>query len=63
MAFGMNDPRPSKGPVAGGAILAISILGGVIIGVAMRQPTLGLLGGLAVGTIASLIIWQRDRRR
>ncbi|MEZ0495025.1 hypothetical protein [Sphingomonas sp. IW22] len=59
----MNDPRPSKGPVAGGAILAISILGGVIIGVAMRQPTLGLLGGLAVGTIASLIIWQRDRRR
>lgn len=59
---GMTDPRSTSGPVAGGAILALTILAGVVIGLIVRQPTLGLLGGLLVGTGVSLWIWQRDRR-
>ncbi|PCD02696.1 hypothetical protein COC42_15035 [Sphingomonas spermidinifaciens] len=58
----MADPRPSRGPVAGGAILALTIMAGVVVGVALRQPSIGLLGGIAVGTVISILIWRRDRR-
>lgn len=62
MAPRMNDPRSSRGPVAGGALLALSLLAGAVVGVALGQPSLGLLGGLAAGVIACLIVWRRDRR-
>ncbi|WP_315760732.1 hypothetical protein [Sphingomonas sp. Y38-1Y] len=58
----MSDPRSSRGPVAGGAILALTILIGVVLGLVLRQPSLGLLGGIAVGAVISLLIWRRDRR-
>lgn len=58
----MADPRSSRGPVAGGAILALAILLGVVIGVAVGQPSLGLIGGIVAGSAIALLIWQRDRR-
>lgn len=61
-ALAMADPRRNRGPVAGGGILALTILGGSAIGVALRQPSLGLIGGIVVGAVISLLIWRRDRR-
>jgi hypothetical protein len=48
--------------VAGGAILALTIIGGAAIGVGLGQPSIGLIGGILVGTAISLLIWRRDRR-
>lgn len=58
----MATSRPPS-PRAGGAILALTILVGAVIGVAMRQPTLGSLAGLAVGVAIALAVWLRDRAR
>jgi hypothetical protein len=49
-------------PKAGGALLAGSILAGAVIGIAMRQATIGVLAGIAVGIVAALLLWWRDRR-
>lgn len=58
----MADLRQNRGPVAGGAILALTIMGGAAIGVAMGQPSIGLIGGIVVGAAIALVIWRRDRR-
>lgn len=49
-------------PKAGGALLAGSILAGAVIGIAMRQATIGVLAGTAVGVAIALLLWWRDRR-
>ncbi len=52
-----------RGTRAGGALLAISILAGAAIGIAVGQSTLGLLIGTGVGALLSLLVWMADRRR
>ena len=51
-----------KHPVAGGALLAGSILLGVAAGIVAGQPSIGFLAGLGAGTAAALLLWLRDRR-
>jgi hypothetical protein len=46
---------------AGGALLAGSILIGVIVGTFMRQPSLGFLAGLGLGLALVIAIWLLDR--
>jgi hypothetical protein len=58
----MNSGTPPS-PRAGGFLLAASILVGTAIGIALRQPTLGVLGGTALGLILALLLWLLDRRR
>ncbi len=58
----MNEPK-KPAPRAAGGLLALSILGGAAIGVAYRQPTIGLLAGSAVGILIALFFWMQDRRR
>jgi len=48
---------------AGGAFIAISILIGAIAGGVTGQPTIGVLAGIAVGTVVAVLIWRRDRSR
>lgn len=57
----MADPRPS--PAAGGFPIALGALGGTTVGVALRQPTIGFLAGLALGIAVAVVIWLRDRAR
>jgi hypothetical protein len=57
----MASPRPS--PNAGGFLIAGAILVGAIVGVALRQPTIGVLVGTALGVAGALIVWLRDRAR
>ncbi len=51
--------RPSRG--VGGPFVVLLILG-VAVGVALRQPTLGFLGGAAAGIAVGVLIYLRDRR-
>ncbi len=58
----MTEPKKSS-PRSGGAFLALSLLAGAGIGVALGQPTLGLIGGFAVGVLIALLIWLTDSKR
>ena len=56
-------PRhPSKG-VAGGFFIFIGLILGSIIGIIYDQPSIGMVGGMALGGIIATAIWLRDRRK
>ncbi len=52
-----------KTPRAGGALIAIAILVGAVVGIAWRQPSLGVVAGLAAGIALALLVWLVDKRR
>lgn len=56
----MADPAPPR--AAGGALIALGVVGGAVAGLVLGETTLGFLIGLAVGVLAALLIWWRDRR-
>lgn len=59
-------PAPKSGnnaPIAGGALLAFSLIAGSVIGVLKGQPSLGFIGGLGVGLALLLIVALIDRAR
>ena len=58
----MRDNR-GRQTRAGGAILAFSIFGGTIIGWIAREPSIGVVAGIALGLILLLLIWLWDRRQ
>jgi hypothetical protein len=60
VAMKKPDPRPSS--AAGGSLLALAIVAGAAIGVAMGQPTLGALAGLGIGVLLVVLIWVAGRR-
>lgn len=57
-----TPPRRSRG-MAGGSLLAISLLAGVVIGTAYGQPSIGFLVGLTGGTLLLLLVFLLDRRK
>lgn len=46
-----------RSATSGGIFIAIGVLAGFAIGVAVRQPTIGVLTGTAIGIIAALLWW------
>ncbi len=52
-----------KNPTGAGAIIALLILAGAIIGGMMGQPSAGLLAGAALGAVIALLLWLRERDR
>lgn len=48
---------------AGGAIIAASIIMGVVGGIILGQPSIGFLAGAAIGTLIAVLLWLRDRSR
>lgn len=63
MERAMTDPAPPPPTRAGGVLLAAGILGGVVIGSALGQASIGFLVGLGVGMLAVVGVWYGDRRR
>ena len=57
----MTDPDPRRSSAAGGSLLALAVVGGAAIGIAMGQPTIGALAGLGVGVLLILITWLAGR--
>ena len=57
----MAEPGSTSGR-AGGFILAMAILGGAVIGILMGEPSAGVVGGAALGTVIAIALWWRDRR-
>lgn len=61
------DRKPAatrnKAPIAGGALLALSLIAGTVIGVLKGQPSIGFIGGLGVGLALLLIVALIDRAR
>lgn len=65
----MADPTsrdtlpPHKDPsAAGGFLVAMGMLIGAGIGFAIGQATPGFLIGTAVGAVAAVLVWLKDRR-
>ena len=54
-------PEDNRNPVAAGAPLALCLTAGAVIGAIYRQPTIGILVGLAVGVGIAVLVWLRDR--
>lgn len=56
--------RPSsRTPMAGGFLLALSLVVGTVAGAGQGQASIGFVGGLGVGLILLLAIWLIDRAR
>lgn len=56
----MRHPSSSN---AGGFLVAIGILVGAGVGLVIGEATPGALVGLIAGSLAAILVWQRDRRR
>ncbi|MBN8812453.1 MULTISPECIES: hypothetical protein [Sphingomonas] len=58
----MTKP-PSKTPMAGGFLLALSLIVGVFAGIARGEASFGFLIGLGVGIALLILVWLADRMR
>ncbi len=56
-----SAPRRSRG-MAGGSLLALAMVAGVVIGTIYGQPSIGFLVGLGVGALLLLLVFLLDRR-
>jgi len=53
----------SRTPMAGGFLLAVSLVVGTVLGAGQGQASLGLVAGFGVGLLLTLAVWLIDRRR
>jgi len=51
-----------RSTAAGGCLIALAVLIGVVAGLFAHQPTIGFLVGLAGGVLAAVAVWLVDRR-
>ena len=58
----MANP-PSRTPMAGGFLLAVSLLAGTIIGAGRGEASIGFVAGLGVGLVLLLAVWLIDLAR
>jgi len=55
----MTNPPASR---AAGFFIAAALIVGAIIGVALGQPSMGVVAGAAIGIAIALALWLLDRR-
>ncbi|WP_165374832.1 hypothetical protein [Sphingomonas montana] len=57
----ISPDRPPRS--AGGVFLALGATGGALVGLAIGEPTAGLLTGFGAGLLIALLLWLAQRRR
>lgn len=57
----MASKPPRKTPLAGGFIIALGAIGGAIYGLIHHQPTIGLLAGVGIAVVISVLLWLFSR--
>ncbi|MET0360475.1 MAG: hypothetical protein ABW048_01860 [Sphingobium sp.] len=57
-----HDARPAN-PAGVGAPIAFLILGGVIVGGLLGQPSIGFLVGVGLGLLLALVSWRMAKRK
>lgn len=63
MTPGMTNKPTHRAARAGGFLLAISIMIGSVAGFVRREPSIGFLGGAAIGIALTFLVWLSERRR
>jgi hypothetical protein len=59
-----NAPSPKPpAPRSAGALIALSLLAGPMIGFLYGQISIGLVAGLLLGILMAVFFWLVDRRR
>ena len=61
-AMPSNPPESRPPQQAGGCLIAAGLMIGPIVGLVFGQTSMGLIGGLAIGVIAAIIMAVRDSR-
>ena len=59
----MSETQNNHPRLAGGIFVALGLLIGAILGVALDQPSAGLVIGMAVGSMIAVAVWLFDRKR
>jgi gas vesicle protein len=59
----MSEPANSQPRVAGGIFVALGLLLGAIVGVAVDQPSAGMIIGMGIGAVIAVVVWLFDRKR
>lgn len=59
----MSGTENNRPRLAGGIFVALGLLIGAIVGIAMNQPSAGMIAGFGIGAAIALIIWLFDRKR
>lgn len=59
----MSETENSPPRLAGGIFIALGLLIGAIMGVALDQPSAGTVIGMAIGSVIAVLIWIMDRKR
>lgn len=58
----MSD-TPDPQPRAAGALIALTVIGGAVLGFMLHEPSAGVVGGAALGIAIAVAFWLADRRR
>jgi hypothetical protein len=53
----------SRTPMAGGFLLAVSLVVGTVLGAGQGQASIGFVAGLGVGLVLLVAVWLIDRMR
>jgi hypothetical protein len=59
----MSGTENSQPRLAGGIFIALGLLIGAIAGIALDQPSAGMVTGFGIGAVVALAIWLFDRKR
>lgn len=59
----MSEIKNSQPRVAGGIFVALGLLVGAIVGIAMNEASAGMIGGFAIGCAIAVAVWLLDRKR
>jgi uncharacterized membrane protein len=59
----MSETENRKPRVAGGIFVALGLLVGAVVGIAINQPSAGMIAGFGVGAVIALVIWLIDSKR